>query len=71
MPTWFIHDKEKAAFVTERITVVLAIPYTTTVGVETIIHILAHITGKLVSIFPVTPHKVAFFFNLNSGSNLD
>lgn len=32
MPTWFMHDKEEAASGTERITVVLAIPYTTTMG---------------------------------------
>ncbi len=41
-------------------------------GVGTIVHILAHITGKLVCIFPVTPDTVFFFFfNQNSGSNLD
>lgn len=39
-------------------------------GVGTIVHILAHITGKLVCIFPVTPDTV-FFFYQNSGSNLD
>lgn len=46
-PTWFMHDIEKTASITERITVVLAIPYTTTMGGRAIIHILAHITGKL------------------------
>lgn len=46
------------ASITERITVVLAIPDTTTIGEGgggAIIHILAHITGKLVCIPPVTP----------------
>lgn len=58
-----MHDKEKTASITERITVVIAIPYTTTMGGGgwgTIIHILAHITGKLVCIFPVTPDTVFF-----------
>lgn len=31
-PTWFMHDIEKTASITEHITVVLAIPYTTTMG---------------------------------------
>lgn len=55
----------KTASITEHITVVLAIPYTTTMGGEgvgTVIHILAHITGKLVCIVPVTPETVFFFF---------
>lgn len=59
-----MHDIEKTASITERITVVLAIPYTTTMGeggVGTVIHILAHITGKLVCIVPVTPDTVFFF----------
>lgn len=30
-------------------------------GVGTVIHILAHITGKLVCIVPVTPDTVFFF----------
>lgn len=30
IPTWFMHDIEKTASITEHVTVVLAIPYTTT-----------------------------------------
>lgn len=29
-PTWFMHDIEKTVSITEHVTVVLAIPYTTT-----------------------------------------
>ena len=60
-----MHDKEKSASTAESITVVLAIPYTTTIGegAGTIVHILAHITGKLVRIVPVTPDTVFFFFS--------
>lgn len=44
---------QKTASITEHsITVVLAVPYTTTMGGETIIHILAQSTGKLVFYFP-------------------
>lgn len=47
---------EEPASITERVTVVLEIPFTTTMGggEGTIIHIPAHITGKPVCIFPVT-----------------
>lgn len=59
MPTWFMHDISKTASSTEHsFTVVLAVPYTTTMGGETIVHILAKITGRQVCVFPVTPDTV-------------
>lgn len=78
-PTWFMHDIEKTASITARHSC-----SSNTIhdyhgrervgGVGTIIHILAHITGKLVfCIFPVTPDTVSLvccFFSL-SESNSD
>lgn len=63
----------ETASITEHITV-LAIPYTSTMranGWGTVVHILAHFTGRLVWIFPVTPHSPFFIIFPNSQSDYD